>query len=211
MQCGLIRFVLSPKAAAAASPFEHVVVPRLTEFTAEPRSTDSGIQVLYAALARDERRNVKIASDVLEAVESGRSPLVLTERTEQVRDLARLLSDRIPHVIELRGGLSAARREQVARQLDAVPADEPRVLIATGRYVGEGFDDARLDTLFLAMPISWRGTLQQYVGRLHRRYDSKRVVRVYDYVDMHVPVLYRMYEKRLRGYAAIGYSIETKA
>lgn len=93
-------------------------------------------------------------------------------------------------------------------RLQAIPDCEPRVILATGRYIGEGFDDARLDTLFLAMPISWRGTLQQYVGRLHRTHDNKRVVRVYDYVDGGVQMLMRMYEKRVRGYKAIGYSIE---
>jgi superfamily II DNA or RNA helicase len=78
------------------------------------------------------------------------------------------------------------------------------VLLATGSYIGEGFDDSRLDTLFLTMPISWRGTLQQYEGRLHRIHDGKKIVRVYDYVDAHVPMLARMYEKRLKGYRAIG-------
>ena len=88
-----------------------------------------------------------------------------------------------------------------------MPEDQERLIIATGRYIGEGFDDARLDTLFLAMPISWRGTLQQYVGRLHRFHENKNVVRVYDYVDSCVPVLNRMYEKRLKAYKAAGYTV----
>ena len=88
------------------------------------------------------------------------------------------------------------------------PDDESRLIVATGSYIGEGFDDARLDTLFLAMPISWKGTLQQYVGRLHRLHDGKRIVQVYDYVDNCVPMLGRMYERRLKGYGAIGYVIE---
>jgi len=90
--------------------------------------------------------------------------------------------------------------------LAAIPNDEPRLILATGRYIGEGFDDARLDTLFLAMPVSWKGTLVQYTGRLHRLYPGKTEVRIYDYVDREVPMLYRMFEKRLRGYRAIGYS-----
>ncbi len=81
------------------------------------------------------------------------------------------------------------------------------VLLATGRYIGEGFDDARLDTLFLAMPVSWRGTIQRYADRLHRLYATKKVVQIYDYVDSAVPVLARMYERRLKGYSAIGYAI----
>jgi superfamily II DNA or RNA helicase len=88
-----------------------------------------------------------------------------------------------------------------------VPDCKERVIVATGRYAGEGFDDARLDTLFLALPISWKGTLQQYAGRLHRSYEGKRIVQVYDYVDAYVSVLSRMYERRLRGYKAMGYVV----
>ena len=100
------------------------------------------------------------------------------------------------------------QRRTTAGALAAVPDSESRVILATGSYIGEGFDDARLDTLFLAMPISWKGTLQQYVGRLHRLHDGKRLVQAYDYVDNYVPMLNRMYERRLKGYAAIGYVIE---
>ncbi len=103
------------------------------------------------------------------------------------------------------------QRRSVAEELASVPESESRVILATGSYIGEGFDDARLDTLFLAMPISWKGTLQQYVGRLHRLHDSKKVVQVYDYVDNYVPMLARMYERRLRGYSTIGYVIAQEA
>src|ERR1700734_329210 len=99
------------------------------------------------------------------------------------------------------------QRCTLAEAIAAVPESESRVILATGSYIGEGFDDARLDTLFLAMPISWKGTLQQYVGRLHRLHDAKRVVRVYDYVDSQVLMLARMYARRLNGYGAIGYRI----
>lgn len=100
------------------------------------------------------------------------------------------------------------QRRTAAEALASVPENESRVILATGSYIGEGFDDARLDTLFLAMPISWKGTLQQYVGRLHRLHDGTRVVQVYDYVDPNVPMLARMYERRLKGYDAIGYTVE---
>ena len=100
------------------------------------------------------------------------------------------------------------QRRETAAALAAVPENESRVILATGSYIGEGFDDARLDTLFLAMPISWKGTLQQYVGRLHRLHDNKRFVQVYDYVDNYVLMLARMYERRLKGYSTIGYVIE---
>jgi superfamily II DNA or RNA helicase len=104
--------------------------------------------------------------------------------------------------------MGTKQRKALAEQIKAIPDSKERVIIATGRYIGEGFDDARLDTLFLAMPISWRGTLQQYVGRLHRLHDNKQVVQVYDYVDMHIPTLMRMYKKRLKGYDAIGYLVQ---
>ena len=100
-----------------------------------------------------------------------------------------------------------AGKERARIMQELVIEDAPRIVIATGSYIGEGFDDPRLDTLFLAMPISWRGTLQQYVGRLHRLHDNKKVVEVYDYVDSSIPMLARMFEKRLRGYRAFGYSI----
>ncbi|MCC6177189.1 MAG: hypothetical protein IT305_17930 [Chloroflexi bacterium] len=95
--------------------------------------------------------------------------------------------------------------------LKSIPDGEPRVLLATGRYIGEGFDDARLDTLFLAMPVSWRGTIQQYAGRLHRLHSSKRVVQIFDYVDAGVPMLLSMHEKRLKGDKDIGYSVLDEA
>jgi superfamily II DNA or RNA helicase len=107
----------------------------------------------------------------------------------------------------MKGGMGAKQRRKLAESLAAVPSDEPRVILATGSYLGEGFDDPRLDTLLLVMPISWRGTLQQYVGRLHRLHENKTEVQVYDYADLSVPTLARMYGKRLAGYAALGYAI----
>ena len=138
---------------------------------------------------------------------AGRSPILLTERTSQVDEFAKRLGGLVNHVIVLKGGMGARQRRAVAEKLVSIPDGEERVLLATGRYIGEGFDDARLDTLFLAMPISWRGTLQQYVGRLHRLHDAKREVIVYDYVDGCIPMLCAMYDKRVRGYEAVGYTI----
>src|SRR5947207_7163339 len=148
-----------------------------------------------------------INADVVRAIENGRVPLVLTERTDHLQLCVERLSRRVPNVFVMKGGMSKKQRDDLASQIKAVPEDQQRVIIATGRYIGEGFDDARLDTLFLAMPISWRGTLQQYVGRLHRLHENKRIVRVYDYVDSCVPVLNRMYEKRLKTYKAVGYTV----
>jgi len=148
---------------------------------------------------------------VLERSRSGRGGhvcILLTERTSQVDEFASRLTGLVKHIVVLKGGMGAKQRRAIAEQLTAIPHREDRVLLATGRYIGEGFDDARLDTLFLAMPISWRGTLQQYVGRLHRLHDSKREVIIYDYVDSCAPVLSAMYSKRVRGYEAVGYLIQ---
>ena len=207
MQCGPIRFNLSSKKQGATSSIRHEVIPRFTEFAVPPEWTDIGIQDIYAALINDDLRNELIVSDVLHAVEDGRVPLVLTERTDHVQLFVDRLSRRVPNVFVMKGGMGKKQRDALASQIKAVPEDHQRVIIATGRYIGEGFDDARLDTLFLAMPISWRGTLQQYVGRLHRLHQNKHVVRVYDYVDACVPMLNRMYEKRLKAYTVVGYTV----
>jgi superfamily II DNA or RNA helicase len=161
---------------------------------------------LYAELARDEARNTMILNDVIRALEEGRSPILLTERKEHLAFFANRLERVARHVVVLQGGMGAKADRAVRAQLAAIPATEGRLLLATGRYIGEGFDDARLDTLFLALPVSWKGTLVQYAGRLHRIHPGKREVRVFDYVDRQVPALLRMFEKRLRGYRAIGYA-----
>jgi len=207
MQCGPIRYKLSARAMTATTPFEHEVIPRLTEFCVPPERIDTTIQELYAALAKDDIRNELIVADLVRAVGEGRSPLLLTGRTDHLKYFETALSGQVSNVFVLKGGMGKKQRRSIAEALAAVPESEPRVILATGSYIGEGFDDARLDTLFLAMPISWKGTLQQYVGRLHRLHDAKRVVRVYDYVDSYVLMLARMYARRLKGYSTIGYKV----
>ncbi|MCL2660671.1 MAG: DEAD/DEAH box helicase [Acidobacteriaceae bacterium] len=208
MQCGPARFAMSTRAMTEATPFEHWVIPRHTDFQISPGLTEVTIQDVYAALSSDSLRNSLIADDIVKAIDMGRSPLLLTNRTEHLQYFATALDGTVKHLFVLKGGMGKKQRRQIAEAMAAVPDDESRVILATGSYIGEGFDDARLDTLFLAMPISWKGTLQQYVGRLHRLHDNKRVVQVYDYVDNTVPMLARMYERRLKGYNAIGYAIE---
>ncbi len=205
MQCGAIRFRVDLKKAIQASPFSHLVVPRATEFQVGSNG-ELTIQDLYSGMIADPSRNQMIVADVLAAVQAGRSPLVLTHRTEHLAALDSALSG-IADVIVLKGGMGKKQRKEASGQIAAAGNEKPRIILATGSYIGEGFDDSRLDTLFLTMPISWRGTLQQYVGRLHRIHHGKTVVRVYDYVDVLVPMLARMYEKRLKGYRAIGYEI----
>jgi superfamily II DNA or RNA helicase len=209
MQCGPIRFKETDKKIAATRPFEHKVITRSTEFNIPPELKDPSIQDVYSFLMQDERRNDLIFNDLLESLKMGRSPLLLSERVEHVELFASRLENFARNVIVLKGGMGKNQRKALGDRIKAIPDGEERILIATGRYIGEGFDDARLDTLFLAMPISWRGTLQQYVGRLHRLHDTKQVVQVYDYVDIQVPILMRMYKKRVKGYKAIGYLIHT--
>jgi superfamily II DNA or RNA helicase len=207
MQCGPIRYKLSARSMTASSPFEHEVIPRVTEFCVPPEQADTTIQELYAGIVDDRARNELIVGDLLRAVQDGCSPLLLTARTEHLKYFETALASKVENVFVLKGGMGKKQRRSIAEAIATVPEGDPRVILATGSYIGEGFDDARLDSLFLAMPISWKGTLQQYVGRLHRLHDAKRVVRVYDYVDSNVLMLARMYARRLKGYGAIGYRI----
>ena len=210
MQCGPIRFRASAKAEARRHPFRHRAILRPTSFKLSEGPDDERppIQRIYGALADDENRNALIFDDILTTLESGRSPIVLTERKDHADQLAERLGRFARNVILLRGGMGAKQRRETMQRLEEIPDHEERVLVATGRYIGEGFDDARLDTLFLTMPISWRGTLAQYVGRLHRVHPEKREVLVYDYLDDAVPALRRMATKRIRGYENLGYTVE---
>ncbi len=205
MQLGAVRFVVNPKSQAAQRPFSHTLVVRETSFKTSGEKSAT-IQELYAALAVDQGRNQLILDDVIGALEQRRSPILLTERKDHLEYFAAQLSRIARHVVVLQGGMSASARREVKQQLEAIPDTEERVVLATGRYVGEGFDDARLDTLFLALPVSWKGTLIQYAGRLHRLHHAKQEVRIFDYVDREVPVLWRMFQKRLRGYRGLGYA-----
>ena len=207
MQCGPIRYRTDAKLLAITRSFDHRVVVRETEFAMPAVDLEPGIQSIYSALATDPARNDLIVADVLAAVADGRSPLVLTERTEHRDLLAAALAKSVSAVFVMSGGMGAKRRRAIAEALATTAPGEPRVIVATGRCVGEGFDDARLDTLFLAMPVAWRGTLQQYAGRLHREHAGKADVVIYDYVDASVPVLARMHQKRLTGYRAMGYAV----
>ena len=205
MQLGPVRFAIDPKSQAAQRPFAHKLLVRETGFNASSEGTP-GIQELYAALAADEKRNRLILDDVIQALEQGASPILLTERKDHLEYFADQLIKFTRHLVVLQGGMSAKERRGARERLAAIPNREERLVLATGRCIGEGFDDARLDTLFLALPVSWKGTLIQYTGRLHRLHPGKAEVRIFDYVDRGVPILLRMFEKRLRGYRAIGYA-----
>ncbi len=204
MQCGPVRYALDAKDEAAAQRFTLRLVRQTTAFQVA-EGGDVAVQTLYGVLARDEVRNARIVEDVRAALAEGRSPLVLTERREHLELLAERLRDAAPHVVVQRGGDGTKRRRAILDELATIPRDAQRLVLATGRYVGEGFDDARLDTLFLVMPVSWKGTVVQYAGRLLRRAPGKTEVRIHDYVDALVPLLAKMAERRLRGYCAIGF------
>ncbi len=211
MQCGGVRYRATARAQARRRPFRHRAILRPTAFRlpADMDTERPSIQQVYGALAADGARNGLILDDARAALEAGRSPILLTERREHARRLAESLAESARNVLVLRGGMGTRERRALMQRLEEIPETEERVLVATGRYVGEGFDDARLDTLFLTMPFSWRGTLAQYVGRLHRLHPEKREVRVHDYLDEQVPMLRRMSEKRVAGYRNLGYSVET--
>lgn len=207
MQLGPIRHTIS----TASESVRQQLVPRLiirdTGFVLPNERGDASIQTLYSLLAADKIRNDLIFDDVLKALDEGRSPIILTERVDHLDDLATRLSKFTPNLVVLRGGVGLKARQAALTRLATIPAEEERLVLATGRYVGEGFDDPRLDTLFLAMPISWKGRLVQYAGRLHRTQIGKREVRIYDYVDSRVPVLAGMFKRRMRGYRAMGYEL----
>jgi len=208
MQLGPVRFKVDPKGQMARRPFDHKLVVRETGFSLNPNQRDLGIQALYAVLAEDARRNDMIFDDVVSALEEGRSPILLTERRDHLEHFAERLGRFTRNLVVLFGGRQAKARREALERLAAIPDDEESLVLATGRYAGEGFDRARLDTLFLALPVSWKGTLVQYAGRLHRLHPGKTEVRIYDYVDSEVPMLRKMFERRLRGYRAIGYARE---
>jgi superfamily II DNA or RNA helicase len=212
MQCGPVRYHVSDRSQAEARPFEHHVIIRPTSFALsehlEGLTIQQNISELYALLVTNDNRNQMIVADVIRAVRDKRSPVVLTERREHLEMLEKMLSPLVKNVIVMTGGMGKKQRVKLAEKIASIPIDEERVILATGRYLGEGFDDSRLDTLFLTLPIAWRGTLTQYAGRLHRENSTKREVIIYDYVDFHVPVLAKMYAKRRSGYKSIGYEVK---
>jgi len=205
MQIGPIRFKADTRVLSTQRPFEHRIFIRETGFELPMQTSDITIQALYSLLVNDEDRNQQIIDDVLQTLEEGRSPILLTERKAHLEYLHQRLKGFVRHIVVLKGGRSVKDQQKTHEELASIPKDEERLLLATGRYIGEGFDDARLDTLFLSLPISWKGTLVQYAGRIHRTHPGKHEVRIVDYVDSKVPVLARMFERRLRGYRAMGY------
>lgn len=210
MQCGPIRFTTDAKSQIAKQSFDRFLIPRFTSYNSILEDRLS-IATLYKNLSEDEIRNNLIVEDTCKAVNTGRTPIILTNRTAHVSVLAEKLKATIKNVISLTGAGTTKEKRETMQRLQTIPDSEQLVIVATGKYVGEGFDYPRLDTLFLALPISWKGLLTQYAGRLHREYEGKKDVRIYDYIDIHEPICDSMYRKRLKGYAAIGYKTINRA
>ena len=201
MQCGPIRHTAAKPENA---PHDLAIVPRMIT-TRIDVSAEAGIQDVFRHVASDIGRTQAIATEIEDSFGQGRKILVLTERTDHLEAIGAALEGRIGSLFTLHGRMPKKQRNLVIGELEALPPDAPRVLLSTGKLVGEGFDHPPLDTLVLAMPISWKGTLQQYAGRLHREHATKTDVRIIDFVDAGHPALLRMWDKRQRGYRAMGY------
>lgn len=206
MQCGPIRYSAEAKSQLAKQTFKRWLIPRFTAYRDLSDSSSTYAQIVQS-LATDEARNALIVEDVCKTLAVGRSPIVLTTLTSHVEQLSQLLSTCCKNIITLVGSESMKDKRLKMERLAELSPKEPLVVVATGRYVGEGFDYPRLDTLFLVSPVSWKGIIAQYAGRLHREYHGKTDVRIYDYIDIRLPLCERMYQRRLKGYAAIGYQL----
>lgn len=206
MQCGKIRYTADAKSQMDRQSFVRTLIPRFTSFRNLSSETKTYIQTIEA-LSTDEVRNKLIVEDIRKVINEGRTPIILTNLTSHVRILTEILQPHATHVISLVGADSAKEKKMAMEKLEKIPTSESLIIIATGKYIGEGFDYPRLDTLFLVLPISWKGNIAQYAGRLHRDYVGKNEVRIYDYVDIRVPLCDSMYRKRLKGYASVGYGV----
>jgi superfamily II DNA or RNA helicase len=211
MQCGPIRHVVSRPKIRAGEALERRVIRKDTSFDPSILPPGASIQEIYGALAKDVDRLGLVLADIRELARAGRALVVLTERREHLERIAESITDDVPNLVVLHGGVKPRARRAAMVQLAEQADDEPRLILATGRYLGEGFDDPRLDTLLLTMPIAWKGTVVQYAGRLDRMHAAKRDIRIYDYVDSEVPVLRRMHAKRLRTYREMGYVCDESA
>lgn len=206
MQCSPIHYQADAKEYAQKHSFSHILVPRFIKYRA---ATDEKITITqhYQAICESNTRNQMISEDVKRAVSDSRTFIIISERTFHITKPYEFLQNSADHIIILNGkGTAKEKRERLAI-IQTISENESVILLAIGKNIGECFDFPRLDTLFLTMPISWSGTLAQYAGRLHREHDGKTSAVIYDYTDLHVPMLENMYKKRLRGYAQLGYTL----
>ena len=207
MQLGPIRHRYTAKERAQKQGIGHYIYPRFTRLVDLNQSEDKNPADYYRLIMQSELRNMQIVSDVIDCVKRGRTPVVMTKYKEHAQKLYDMLQGVADHVFLLQGGKSLKERAAIREQMAAVRADESLVLVAIGQYVGEGFNYPRLDTMLLAMPISFEGNVEQHAGRLNRDYEGKKDAIIFDYIDQHIPTLKRMYYKRLRAYKKIGYEV----
>lgn len=205
MECGPIRYKTNSKVEAEKRPFGHFLVPRFTNLLRSSIGEERNFNDVLNDLMEDDERNQMIINDVRDALEKGRNPIILTDRTKHVHTLANELESHCENVIVMTGKRSEREKREAAERLDSLAPKSRFAIVATAKYIGEGFDFPRLDTLFLATPIKANERIKQYAGRLHRIYDGKEDVMIYDYIDANIPMLDRMYHERIKGYKAIGY------
>jgi hypothetical protein len=207
MQLGPIRHRYTAKERAMKQGIGHYVYPRFTRIVDLSPSDNRHISELYRLIVDSELRNMQIVADAVDCVKKGRTPVVMTKYREHAEILYGLLQGMADHVFLLQGGKSLKARAELREKMAAVARDESMIMVATGQYIGEGFNYPRLDTMLLAMPISFEGNVEQYAGRLNRNYEGKKDVIIFDYIDQHIPVLERMYHRRLRTYKNIGFEV----
>lgn len=206
MLCGPLRYVIDPKTQAIQQGIQRIVRPRFTGIRLSAYEPDASFNQILDMLCAHAARNELIVDDALEAASNGRHPLILSKRKKHAEELFRLLNDRRHEPILLTGEIGAKERKAILNSLPGFE-HEHRIIVATESLLGEGFDLSYLDTLLIATPISWDGSITQQAGRLHRSHEGKRRVEIYDYVDLSIPMLARMYQKRLKTYAKLGYEV----
>ncbi len=208
MQCGPLRYSHDSTSQMAEQTFSRMLIPRFTTYRNLIEDEDNYMKMLRE-MSEDKARNNLIVEDVRKAMEEGRTPIILTNLTSHVETLFEMLSPLCKNVITLVGSEPIREKRQKMEHLKEILPSEDLIILATGKYVGEGFDYPRLDTLFLALPVSWKGVVAQYSGRLHREYEGKNEVRIYDYVDVYIPLCEKMFSRRKKGYQGIGYKIKS--
>jgi superfamily II DNA or RNA helicase len=207
MQLGPIRHRYTAKERAEKQGIGHFVYPRFTQLVDIEGDGERHISDYFDMVCKSEIRNLQIVSDTIDCVKRGRTPLVMTKYREHAQRLYNALQGASDHLFLLQGGNSLKARAELQEKMTAVSRDETMIVVAIGQYIGEGFNYPRLDTLLLAMPISFEGNVEQYAGRLNRDYEGKKDVIIFDYIDQHIPKLERMYHKRLRTYKKIGFEV----
>ena len=206
MLCGPLRYVIDPKTQAIQQGIQRIVRPRFTGIRLPAYEPGASFNQILDLLCAHAARNKLIVDDALEAASGGRHPLVLSKRKKHAEELCRLLQNRGHEPILLTGEIDAKERKAILSKLPDFE-HEHKIIVATESLLSEGFDLSYLDTLLIATPISWDGSITQQAGRLHRSHEGKRRVEIFDYVDLSIPMLARMYQKRLKTYAKLGYEV----